>query len=447
MSWYNQTASSPSPVKGVVLPKPEIHRQLARAAKMAYDEGLGADSSRGLDSFVGIPFYGDTTHSLSGVTPAVWACVQILTNSLSNLPMYVVEYSDSRRKVKKSVEGHPLDGVLRYPSQIMDRSQLWSWVAYRYITRGNAYLLIRRDGNGNPFDLHPVLVDDARWVVAKTDGRPTGMVRTCHYITDLGRGSFEANESDLLRFQMGTGFNGKDSPGPLTQIASQVVRLISEVRAHNEKSVKGTMPYSTLSYQTEVLANMTPDQMEELHSTALSLLKTSVQEASSTNILTLPPGTSLNRSPGLMDNASHMLELLKFSVVDVCRIFNVPLRYAMELSKGGDRGGSDVVDQAVDFERFSIRPHALRWESQLTYKCLSIEDRDKGLEVFVDSTKVAEGTLVDRWKRAGEAYADYGIASLDEAREEVELPPYTSSKGEGKKVMIPKGAPGKEKQL
>ena len=89
----------------------------------------------------------------------------------------------------------------------------------------------------------------------------------------------------------------------------------------------------------------------------------------------------------------------------------------------------------------------MTWENQLTYKLLTDQERNKGFYICADSSRLAEGSTSDRYKRAGDAYSKYGISTLNESREDVGLPPFVRGSGPGDEVIYPKGTPGKGGQM
>lgn len=85
---------------------------------------------------------------------AFMACLSTITRAFSEVEIEV------RRKtsddVEEAVEDHPLEALMRRPSAFFTPSQIWNFTLANYFITGNAYLLIIRNGVGQPVELMPV---------------------------------------------------------------------------------------------------------------------------------------------------------------------------------------------------------------------------------------------------------------------------------------------------
>ena len=89
--------------------------------------------------------------------PAVSTCIRCLSDDLAKLPLVV------RRRLPgggwETDLNHALNKVLRDPNRFMTAMDLKAYIVTSYCLRGNAYVAIRRDGNGRPAKLIPLSPD------------------------------------------------------------------------------------------------------------------------------------------------------------------------------------------------------------------------------------------------------------------------------------------------
>ena len=98
---------------------------------------VGAASSRmqttatdlGLGKFQSISSSQGASVSLGGLstpaTPALFACLTILTGALSALPIYCVRYTDSTRQAPVMVD-HRINALMLDPSEVWNRVLFWT---------------------------------------------------------------------------------------------------------------------------------------------------------------------------------------------------------------------------------------------------------------------------------------------------------------------------------
>ena len=132
----------------------------------------------------------------------------------------------------------------------------------------------------------------------------------------------------------------------------------------------------------------------------------------------------------------QLIDIMKWGVEDICRCWLMPPRMVGHYH-AGLRQESRMSGQSEDFERWTIRGHALRDSSQMTFKLLTHNDRHvRRLRIRADTSRIARGSLGERIEQAARGYADGGVYTLNEARRELDLPP----KPNGDEVMTPRGA-------
>lgn len=94
----------------------------------------------------------------SGIQSApVYACVKVLSEDVAKLPLRVY------RKLPKGgwapYDEHPLTKLLRRPNDNMTPFDFWAYLITCQQLRGNGYVYIERDGDGNPISLIPIIPD------------------------------------------------------------------------------------------------------------------------------------------------------------------------------------------------------------------------------------------------------------------------------------------------
>ena len=359
--------------------------------------------------------------------PAAYAAINLVSEQMAILGRSVVDQN------QVPLPGHPVSTLLRFPSRMLDPLQFYLITCRTLAAGGNAYCWIRRDFvTKRPIELVPAVCERTEWV----DSRATPYQRyTLRLMGADGLSGFVfnrrivVNANDVLAFH-GPGYNGLFSPSPVQFVAANILesmdRVVNRHRALLEEG--GTLD--------KVLLVDAENVSQEQFIKARENLATSYQMAKEKNqIPVLPPGVELKRIQALSASDMQLIEVLKWGVEDVARIWGMsPVRL------GHYYEGLRVATfeyQATDFERFTISPKAMVLDSQCTRKLLSTDDVMEGLSVASDTDNVARGSLSDRATVADLLVSRAGVWTPNEGRELTGKQP----RADGDRLLQPKGAP------
>ncbi|MFG1230615.1 phage portal protein, partial [Xanthobacter wiegelii] len=119
---------------------------------------------------------------------------------------------------------------------------------------------------------------------------------------------------------------------------------------------------------------------------------------------------------------SQFLELRRFSVTEIARLFRVPPHMLFDLERGT---WANTSEMGAEFLTYSLRPWLARWENEVAMKLFSEAERDLFAEFLADDL-----TRMDIAARA-DAYGKLIAARVlnpNEARARENLPPYADGK-------------------
>jgi HK97 family phage portal protein len=123
---------------------------------------------------------------------------------------------------------------------------------------------------------------------------------------------------------------------------------------------------------------------------------------------------------GLAPEDAQLVELRRFSVEEICRIFRVPPYLLADLQPGSVSYAS-VEQQSIDFVVHSLRPWLVRLEQELTRKLFTTLERRRGLYVQFVVDGLLRGDTASRY-RAYDTGRRGGWLSANDIRELEDMP-------------------------
>lgn len=362
--------------------------------------------------------------------PAVYGAVNLISDQISLLkPVVRIGKYDYRPK-------HPISTLLNNPSKMFNKVQYWRMQVRLYALHGNSYAYIQRDWRTKrAVQLIPAYCTNSYWVERRNSP-------TQHYKLHLiGRDAFgrltysqqvSADARDVLTYH-GPGFNGLYSPSPVRYAAAAILGVMSKVLTHEGQLIEKDMNGNTFIHTTDA-NNLSFEQWQKGKEQIEEEIN-SVREDG--RIPLLPPGLEAKRLQLLTAQDLQLIELLKWGVEDVCRVWQVPPLRLAHYYQGMRVAG--VENQAVDFERFSIQNRTGLLDSENTMKLLSVDERLDEMDIWTDTSPIGLGTLAERMDVAEQGVTRGGFWTIDEGRELTDLPPRPNN--EGNRLLEPKGAP------
>ncbi len=314
---------------------------------------------------------------------AVWACVRMLSDAVSMMPLeaFGVDKDGARRPIKPG----PL---LTKPSSDATLPEWVQMLLTSLLLRGNAYgVHVERDGNGFPTQTELLHPDQVQVHVDRDTGR----------LTYTAGGQPLATE-DVLHVR---GLRLPGVPLGLSPIDYAAKTLATEQAAAafgRGFFLDGAHPSAVLTTDQQV----GQDKAQEVKDRFKAAIK-------GRDVAVLGAGvkyTAIQVNP----EESQFLETQKFSISQIARIFGVPPEMI-----GGDSGGSmtysNVTQRSLDFLTYAVQPWLTRIENAIFPLIPGAR------HVRFNTSALVRMTPIDRWNVAKNRLL-LGAATINEVRAE-----------------------------
>jgi len=283
---------------------------------------------------------------------AVYRCVDVLSKSISGLPMGVVEVDGDKRIPKPDHRVHMLLHDSPNPTQtpvIFKES-----IMVNALLRGNFYASIGRTRGNEPLDLNPI--DHHKVTAERIDGRVQYRVRLNNGGSDIIDGS------DMLHVP-GLGFNGFTGLSVITFAARQAVGLSLAAEKHGARMFKNGARLSGYlhtdkKFDDKDAQSRLRDQWQAQYGGTDNVGKTPVLE----------DGMKWEAVSMSAEDA-QFLETRRFQIADIARFFGVPLHMLFETEKSTS-WGSGLEQFTLGFIIFTLQPWIIRIEQEFQRKLL-----------------------------------------------------------------------------
>jgi len=351
--------------------------------------------------FLQIMGWGDLVSS-SGITvnvdsalgvPAVWAAVNFIAGTIAGLPLQVYQKQPEggRKKVESTVSTMLHEAV-------NDDMSSFEWRKYSFeqvLTGGRAVTYIERTNLGQIVNLWPLDPTKVR-VERLIDGRKIYRVN--------GR-VYESSEILDLPFMLKS--NMTDARGPISQNKDAIGMAIAASRYGSKAFQSGGIPPAVLQgpFASGAAANRAS---EDVAATTLKLAK------EGRPIMALPLGHEL-KAIGLSPENMQLLELQRFSIEQIARIYSLPPVFLQDLTHGTF---SNTEQQDLHFVKHTVKRWVEQFEQEMNLKFFG-----RGSDFYVEFN--VDGLLRGDLKTRMEAYAtsiQNGIRTPNEVRTIENLP-------------------------
>ncbi|MGV0984410.1 MAG: phage portal protein [Limnohabitans sp.] len=305
---------------------------------------------------------------------AVYACVRILSETMASLP--VVVYRRRSDGGKDRITDHWLyDLLAKRPNRFQNPFEWREMLQGHLALRGNAYNQIFTNGRGEITELMPIHPDRIR-------------------VELLANGEYRYRISD--RF-------GNDSVLPrgevwhLRGLSSDGLMGMSPIELARESL---GMALAAQGYGARFFANDAkptggwiefPGSFKDAE--AKKVFRESFQQAQSGSnrhkVLVLDNGMKFHEV-GVTNKDAQFLELRKFQITDIARLFRVPPHMIADLDRATF---SNIEQQSLEFVMHTMTPWAERWEASIESE-LPLEGDE--LEVEFDFANLMRGDAASR---------------------------------------------------
>ena len=284
---------------------------------------------------------------------AVWAAVRILSESVAQLPINLIQREENGDKTKRT--DHFLYNIIHNkPNEYMTNYTFIQKIMYDLCVGGNSYVKIERNGSGRPVALYPINLQDIEFRVYDE--------KYYYYNTETGE-SLEYEE--ILHFKI-MSQDGMIGQSPIDTCANSISWGLALEQYGNSYFSNGAKVSGVL--QTD----------RALSTEAIDRLRNSFDQnyskiGDAQKTLILEEGLKFN-TISLSNEASQFLASRQFSIEEIARIFNIPPHLLRDLSKSSF---NNIQEQSREFVQYSLMPYLSMIEQEMTTKLFKKAEQGK----------------------------------------------------------------------
>ena len=325
--------------------------------------------------------------------PAVYACIRVLTEAIASLPLITYERFDNNDK--KRAKDFSLYRLLHdEPNPLMTSFELRELLVGHLCLRGNAYCFIERDPYGEVVAIWPLHPDK---VTVEVSGREL-------VYKHQNDGAERVYRMDDVLHIRGMGADGIIGYSPLSLLRdtfgySKAVQEYSSSYFKNDASPGGILT-TPAALSVQAMSNLREawtagHQGKGKHHKVAVLDNDLKWEAI-----------------GISPADSQLIESQKFSVVEIARVFRVPLNLVMDYERSTY---SNVTEQNRSFLTHTLQPWLSRIEQAITKSLLTESEKEKYLieHLTAGFLRADTKTRFESYKVAIES----GFLTVDEVRQ------------------------------
>jgi len=289
----------------------------------------------------GIRVNADTSMACSAYT----ACIRVISDSVSSLPLHLYERLASGGKRKASE--HPIYRLLhQQPNPWQTAQEFRDWMTGLYLHYGASYAEIRGGANGPVSELWPL--HSSRMEVERLEN---GRLRYVYREPDGRVTTYRQEQVFALRYTTDDGIH----PIPTYRLFQNAIGLAQALESHGATYFgNGARPGIVLESDNPVpveAAERLRESWERMHRGADRAHRTAV----------LPAGVKAHEL-SQSNEAAQFLETRQYQVIEICRAFRVPPHMIQDLTRSTY---SNIEVQGTEFVQHCLLPHLKRWEAAI----------------------------------------------------------------------------------
>lgn len=343
-------------------------------------------------------YYGGYTQSKAMKLSTVYRCVEIISNSIAQLPLE--SFLVDKNGYKKRAKDHPSYYLLnKKPNKNMNRYTFIKLMVTNMLLNGNAYAYIRRNDRGDAVELIPL-----NPLLVEIQVTPDGLI----YNTPLADKPIPDEDMiHILNFSY-DGINGVST----IQHAADTLGLAYASEAQAKGFFKGG---ANLSGYLKIDGPLTPKQKEDNKRAWQQSFSPEVGEPGSVAVLE----GNMSYTPVQVNPVdSQLLESREFNVIEICRFFGVSPVKCFDLSKSSY---STIEATQLAFLTDSLQPEIEKYELEFECKLFRPSERDI-MDVRFDTAillRTDKASLANYWS----TLFNMGALQPNDIRLELDLPP------------------------
>lgn len=336
---------------------------------------------------------------------AVNRCIEVLSDSIGKLPVYVMD-----RQTRERVD-HPLNGLLSVrPNEAQTPTTAKKMLEGNRICGGNGYAWILR----NPASLRPeqLLPVPHELVTPWLDTAGKLWYSVIHPFTG---NPMTVHRMDMIH-TMAYSHNGWKGISVL-QRAGEVVGAARAAQQYNlNYYANGGQPAGVLQTETDLsgyteitLADGKRERVSKKDLIRSEWEKRHAGPSNAQRVAVLDYG--LKYTPISVSNRdAQFVEQSELSVQDIARFFGVPL-YKLQ---AGKQSYSSNEQNAIEYVVSTLHPIVSQYEEELTWKLLTASDISRGLKIRINMMAELRGDFNSRavWYKAMREIGAYSVNDI-----------------------------------
>ncbi len=331
---------------------------------------------------------------------AVWSAVELLTDNIASLPLFVYNKENDAEGNKTLARDTQLWTVLHVsPNRRHTPMEFWSYMLMNFLLRGNAYARLVRNDLGEVIEMWPWSADQVevevlpdRSVIYKYNYEGVVAVydeKSVFHWRDKGNGIVGMSRLDYMRNSVG--------------VAIQAQNHTADTFSNNGKR-PGVFMIDKL---------LTKEQRDAIRANYRGLI-----EGSQDELIVLEAGAKFE--PLSMTPADlQILDTRRFSVEDIARWFGVPSVLINDTAKT-TTWGTGISQLIEGFYKFRLRPLLESLEQTIDRRILSPRQRELFVAEF-SLDALLRGSLSERLDNGAKAVQN-GLMTRNEWRQLENLP-------------------------
>lgn len=319
---------------------------------------------------------------------AVYACVRVIAESIASLPLDLFKYQEGSGSEKD--RSLPLYSVLHdEPNPNMTSFTFRETLITHQLLWGNAYAQVIRNMRGQVIALYPLMPDQME---VNRDPETDEIYYIYRLTTDDAVPGLKAGErirleaEDVLHVP-GLGFDGLVGYSPIAMMRNSIGSSIATEEYGSRFFENGATPAGVLEHPGVLKdPKKLRDSWNDAYGGSGNAGKVAIlEEGLKFSVIGIPP------------KDAQMLEMRRFQVEDIARIFRVPPHMIGDLEHATF---SNIEHQSLEFVKYTLGPWMARWEQAMKRRLLnSFEKPDHYIQFNPD------GLLRGDLKSRNEAYA------------------------------------------
>lgn len=345
---------------------------------------------------------------------AVYACVRILAESISTLPLHLYK-ADGEGGRHKAHDNHLYFLLNSEPNKEMTSQIMLEVMMTHLLLWGNSYVQVIRNAKNEVIELYPLMPD--RMKVDRDENRNIYYEYTIQQSDpksmDKKEITYRLKPEDVLHVPA-LGFDGLIGYSPIAMARNAIGLGISAEEYGSKLFKNGAAPAGILNY---------PRTLNNTDNIRDSWMATFGGSGNANKVAVLEEGVTFTPI-SINPEDAQFLQTRRYQMEEIARMFRVPLHLLGDLEHATF---SNVENLTLDFVKFTLTPWLNRIEKSLNRRLLSDEEKESYYFEFN-----ADGILRGDYESRQRGFAlarQNGWLNMNEIRAYDNLPPVPEEEG------------------